>query len=391
MRPANRVFAGLGTTIFTVMSALANEHGALNLGQGFPDDEGPDDIRAFAARAIVEGPNQYPPMMGLPALRQAVAAHDRRFYGLDADWQKEVLVTSGATEALTDCLMALLNPGDEAILIEPAYDSYKPVIEAMGARAVSVALEPPFWSLPVEKLAAAFSERTKLIVLNTPMNPTGKVFTRDELGAIAGLLVKHDAYAICDEVYEHLVFSGHEHVPLMTLPGMRERCVRIGSAGKTFSLTGWKVGYVTGPATLMEPIAKTHQFVTFTTPPALQAAVGFGLGKEDGYFDGLARALEVKRDLLAAGLKAAGLDVLPSDGTYFISADFRPLGFNGTDEEFCREITVRAKVAAIPLSAFYAPGADHTPRHLVRFCFCKQDSILKEAGARLLAHARRPA
>ncbi|MEX0840327.1 MAG: aminotransferase class I/II-fold pyridoxal phosphate-dependent enzyme, partial [Parvibaculum sp.] len=209
------MFSGLGTTIFTTMSALAAEHGAINLGQGFPDDEGPDDIRAVAAKAIMEGPNQYPPMMGLPALRQAVAAANRRFYGLDMDWQTEVMVTSGATEALGDCLMGLLNPGDEAILFEPAYDSYKPVIEALGARAVPVALEAPHWSLPLEALEAAFSDRTKLVLLNTPMNPTGKVFSRAELEAIAALMLRHDAYAVCDEVYEHLVFSGAAHVPLM--------------------------------------------------------------------------------------------------------------------------------------------------------------------------------
>ncbi len=386
MRPANKVYSALGTTIFTVMSALATEHGAINLGQGFPDDEGPDDVRAAAAKALLDGPNQYPPMMGLPALRQAVAAANKRFYGLDVDWQKEVMVTSGATEALHDCLMALLNPGDEAIIFEPAYDSYRPVIEAAGAKVVAVPLEPPHWSLPMEELEAAFSDRTKLVLVNTPMNPIGKVFTKDELGRIAALMERHDAYAVCDEVYEHLVFSGHKHVPLMTLPGMRERCLRIGSAGKTFSLTGWKIGYVTGPAHLMEVVAKTHQFVTFTTPPGLQSAVAYGLGKDDDYFAGLASSLEAKRDLLAKGLKEAGFDVLPADGTYFISADFRPLGFTGTDDEFCREITMKAKVAAIPLSAFYS--SPDAPRHLARFCFCKQDAILEEASARLKAFTR---
>ena len=387
MQAANRVFSSLGTTIFTTMSALAVEHGAINLGQGFPDDEGPDDVRAAAAKAIIEGPNQYPPMMGLPALRQAVAAANRRFYDLDIDWQSEVMVTSGATEALADCLIGLLNPGDEAIVIEPAYDSYKPVIEAAGAKAVPVSLEPPHWSLPLERLAAAFSDRTKLIVLNTPMNPTGKVFTRAELEAIAALLIRHDAYAVCDEVYEHLVFSGRRHIPLMTLPGMRERCLRIGSAGKTFSLTGWKVGYVTGPAHLLQTVAKTHQFVTFTTPPALQSAVAFGLAKDDAYFAGLAASLEAKRDRLAKGLAEAGLDVLSTDGTYFISADFRALGCIGTDEEFCRDITIKAKVAAIPLSAFYADPAK-APRHLARVCFCKQDAVLEESSARLKAYAK---
>jgi len=386
MRAANTVFSGLGTTIFTTMSALAAEHGAINLGQGFPDDEGPDDVRAAAAKAIIEGPNQYPPMMGLPALRQAVAAANKRFYGLDIDWQTEVMVTSGATEALADCLIGLLNPGDEAIVLEPAYDSYKPVIEAAGAKAVPVSLEPPHWSLPLQRLAAAFSAKTKLIVLNTPMNPTGKVFTGAELAAVAALLIRHDAYAVCDEVYEHLVFSGHRHIPLMTLPGMRERTLRIGSAGKTFSLTGWKVGYVTGPAHLLRTVAKTHQFVTFTTPPGLQSAVAFGLGKDDAYFAGLAASLEAKRDRLAKGLAAAGLDVLPTDGTYFISADFRSLGFNGSDDEFCRDITVKAKVSAIPVSAFYA-NPTKAPQHLARFCFCKQDAVLDDASERLKVYA----
>ena len=386
MRAANGVFSGLGTTIFTVMSALAAEHGAINLGQGFPDDEGPDDVRAAAAKAIIDGPNQYPPMMGLPALRQAVAAANKRFYALDVDWQKEVMVTSGATEALADCLIALLNPGDEAIIFEPAYDSYRPVIEAAGAKVVPVPLSPPDWSLPFEKIEAAFTERTKLVLLNSPMNPVGKVFSRSDLAHLAELIVRHDAYAVCDEVYEHLVFSGHTHVPLMTLPGMRERTLRIGSAGKTFSLTGWKIGYVTGPAHLMDVVGKTHQFVTFTTPPAMQSAVAYGLGKDDDYFASLASTLEAKRDLLSDGLRAAGFDVLPADGTYFVSADFRSLGFNGTDDEFCREITVKAKVAAIPLSAFYSTA--DAPRHLVRFCFCKQDAILKEASTRLKAYAK---
>lgn len=389
MRAANQVFAGLGTTIFTVMSALAASHEAINLGQGFPDDEGPHDIRAEAARAIIEGPNQYPPMMGLPALRQAVAKANKRFYGLDVDWQSEVLVTSGATEALADCLLALLEPGDEAIIIDPSYDCYRPIIEAAGAKAVAVALEPPHWKLPMEALEKAFSPRTKLLLINTPMNPTGRIFSRDELMVLAKLVERHDAYVVCDEVYEHLVFSGHSHVPMITLPGMRERCLRVGSAGKTFSLTGWKIGYVTGPAALIGVVAKVHQFITFTTPPALQSAVAYGLGKADDYFAGLAGALEAKRDLLAKGLVAAGFEVLPTDGTYFISADISGFGFNGTDEDFCREITVNAKVAAIPLSAFYPAGSAQAPRHLVRFCFCKQDEILIEASRRLLAWSQR--
>ena len=383
MRDTNRIFSSLGTTIFTQMSALAAEQDAINLGQGFPDDEGPDDIRSEAARAVLEGPNQYPPSAGLPELRQAVAAHNKRFYGLEVDWRTQVLVTSGATEALADCLLALLNPGDEAILIEPFYDCYLPIVEAAGATAVPVALDMPDWHLDTAKLAAAFSERTKLLVLNSPMNPTGKVFTHAELDAIAALVREHDAYAVCDEVYEHLVFGGVAHVPLMTLPGMADRTVRIGSAGKTFSLTGWKIGYITAPPALFDVIAKTHQFVTFTTVPALQRAVAWGLGQEDTYFKGLADDLESKRDLLGAELVRLGFGVIRTDGTYFITADIRPLGRNDADDAFCREITTQAKVAAVPVSAFYAPASKEAPKHLVRFCFCKQPELLEEAVTRL--------
>lgn len=387
MRPTNHVFSGLPTTIFTTMSALATEHQAINLGQGFPDDEGPEDLRALAARSLMEGPNQYPPMMGLPPLRQAIAAANRRFYGLEVNWQTQVLITSGATEALSDCILALLNPGDEAILIEPAYDSYRPIIQAAGAKPVAVSLEAPHWSLPVEKLKAAFSDKTRLIILNNPMNPTGKVFTREELQIIADLVIEHDCYAICDEVYEHLVFSGARHIPLMSFPGMEERCARIGSAGKTFSLTGWKVGYVTAGAGIMDAIAKTHQFITFTTVPALQTAIAAGLAKDDAYFDELSGSLEAKRDLLAKGLAEAGFEVMTADGTYFLNVDFTPLGYNEPDTEFCKRITKEAGVAAIPLSAFYA-DSETAPRNLIRFCFCKKDEILEEAITRLKRFAK---
>ncbi|MSP83805.1 MAG: aminotransferase [Alphaproteobacteria bacterium] len=383
MKPTNRVFGGLGTTVFEVMSGLAREHGAINLGQGFPDVDGPEDVRRAAADATMEGPNQYPPMLGIPELRQAIAGHNRRFYGLEVDWRTETLVTSGATEALGSCLMGSLNPGDEVVLIEPMYDSYLPIIRLVGAVPKVVAVEAPGWTLPREKLAAAFSSRTKALVLNSPMNPVGKVFDRDELGFIADLVVRHDAVAICDEVYEHLVFDGLPHIPLMTLPGMRERTLRIGSAGKIFSLTGWKVGWVTGAPKVLESVAKAHQFLTFTTAPNLQRGVAYGLGKADDYFQDLAGEQQRKRDLLGKGLARIGFDVLPSGGTYFISADFRPLGFNGTDVDFCRHITAEAKVAAVPVSAFY----DGEPvRHLARFCFCKRDEILTEAVERLAWH-----
>ncbi len=384
MKPANTLLSGIGTTVFTVMSALAVEHGSINLGQGFPDTEGPPDVLRAAADALMDGRNQYPPMPGVPELRQAVAAANRRFYGLEVDWASEVVVTSGATEAITACLMAVLNPGDEVVLIEPLYDTYLPVVRMLGCVPRLVRLEPPDWTLPRAVLADAFGPKTKAILLNSPMNPSGKVFTEGELGFIAELVLRHDAYAICDEVYEHLVFDGERHIPLMTLAGMRDRCMRIGSAGKTFSLTGWKVGYVTSSAALAANVAKAHQNLTFTTPPNLQRAVATGLGKDDAYFASLSGALQAKRDRLATGLASLGLTVLPAKGSYFISADFRPLRFNGDDVAFCRHITELAKVTAIPVSAFY-DGPD-APSHYVRFAFCKSDEVLDEAVARLRAH-----
>ncbi len=380
MRAANEILSGYGTTVFEVMSRLAMEHGAINLGQGFPDEDGPEDLRRLAAEALVEGPNQYPPMMGLPELRQAVAHHNKRFYGLDVDWQREVMVTSGATEALADCFFGLIEPGDEAVLIEPLYDSYLPIVRRAGAVPKLVRVTPPDWRLERAELEAAFSEKTKLILLNSPMNPAAKVFSREELALIAELLERYDAYAVCDEVYEHIRFDGLEHIPLMTLPGMRERCVRIGSAGKSFSLTGWKVGYMTAAPSLLTPIAKAHQFVTFTTPPNLQKAVAQGLAKDDAYFESLAGEMQEKRDRFAEGLARVGFDVIDCQGTYFITADFRPLGFNGDDVAFCRHITTEAGVTAVPVSAFYQESAVD---HFVRFCFCKKTAVLDEAIVRL--------
>ena len=380
VKPANALLSQTGTTIFTVMSALAVQHGAINLGQGFPDTEGPADIVRAAADALGDNRNQYPPLTGVPELKAAVAAANQRFYGLDIDPVAGVCVTSGATEAITACLMALLNPGDEVVLIEPLYDTYLPVVRMLGAVARLVRLEPPLWELPRAALAAAFSPKTKLLLLNSPMNPTGKVFTREELEFIAGLLLRHDAYAVCDEVYEHLVFKGAEHIPLMTLPGMGERSLRIGSAGKTFSLTGWKVGYVSGPAELMSLVTKAHQNLTFTTPPNLQRAVALGLAKPDEYFAALADELQARRDLLEAGLRHLGFATLPAQGSYFITADVTGLGYDGDDTAFARAITAEAGVAAIPVSAFYAEAG---PRSYVRFAFCKQPGVLEEALRRL--------
>jgi aspartate/methionine/tyrosine aminotransferase len=324
--------------------------------------------------------------MGVPELRRAVADASRRFYGLDVDWQREVLVTSGATEALSDCFNALIEPGDEIIVIEPLYDSYLPVIRRAGAVPRLVRITPPEWRLDRDALAAAFGPKTKAILLNNPMNPAGRVFTRDELQLIADLVIAHDAFAICDEVYEHIVFDGREHVPLMTLPGMRERSVRIGSAGKTFSLTGWKVGYVTASPGLLDPITKAHQFTTFTTPPNLQQAVAYGLAKGDDYYGALAGDLEKKRDRLADGLARLGFGVAPCQGTYFITADAAPLRLNVDDMEMCRRMTVEAKVTAVPVSAFYESDA---PKTFVRFCFSKRDEVLDGAVERLTAWLKR--
>lgn len=387
MKPVNSLLAATGTTIFTIMSALATQHRAINLGQGFPDTDGPEDVLKAAADALFDGRNQYPPMTGVPELREAVAAANKRFYGLDIDPASEVVVTSGATEAVTACLMAVLNPGDEVVLIEPLYDTYLPVVKMLGATPRLVRLSPPKWELPRAELAAAFGPRTKAILINTPMNPTGKVFTAAELTFIAELLQKHDAYAVCDEVYEHLTFDGWRHIPLMTLPGLRDRCMRVGSAGKTFSLTGWKIGYVSAPAALAGIVAKAHQNLTFTTPPNLQRAVAVGLAKSDAYFAGLGEGLQARRDRLAAGLARLGLGVLPAMGSYFVTADFAPLGFTGDDAAFCRHITEHAGVAAIPLSAFYESDA---PRNYVRFAFCKREEVLDGAVARLERHFAAP-
>ena len=383
MKPANSTYAKLGATVFDVMSRLAAEHHAVNLGQGFPDDRGPEDVLQAAADALLEGSNQYPPMLGLPSLRQAIAAHEQRFYGLSFDWQSEVMVTSGATEALAASLLALLEPGDEAILFQPAYDAYAPLVRRAGATPRFVTLRPPDWALDPAALAAAFNERTKLVVLNNPLNPAGRVFSQGELDAVARLVEAHDAYAVCDEVYEHIIFGGARHLPFIARPGMRQRCLKIGSAGKTFSLTGWKVGLVVGPADLIRPVSRAHQFLTFTTPPNLQVAVAFGLGKTDAYFSGLQVELQRRHDRLANGLRSLSLDVLPSQGSYFLSFDIRSTGFSGDDVAFCRHLTEKVGVAAIPISAFYE---QEPVRHLARLCFAKQDAVLDAALERLGKH-----
>jgi len=380
MAATNPIYTGLPTTIFEVMSRLAREHDAINLGQGFPDTDGPEAVRRVAAEALLNRSNQYPPMLGVPELRQAVTAADKRFYGLDVDWQTEVLVTSGATEALSDCMAALLEPGDEVVVFEPLYDCYLPLIRCAGAVPRFVRLEPPHWYLDEAALRAAFSARTKAVLLNNPLNPAAKVFAKAELELLASLIVQHDAIAICDEVYEHIVFDGRAHLPLVTLPGMRGRTVRIGSAGKTLSLTGWKVGYATAAPALLDPIAKAHQFTTFTTPPNLQYAVAQGLAQDDSYYGELAGSLQAKRDRFAAGLERIGFQTAPAEGTYFIVADIGVRSSGEDDFAYCRRMTQEARVAAVPLSAFYASNG---PTNFIRFCFAKRDDVLDEAIARL--------
>ncbi len=375
----NPVFASLPTTVFSVMSALAAEHRAINLGQGFPDEDGPLAIRETAARALLEGPNQYPPTRGLLELREAIAAHARRFYGLAFNPEKNVLVTSGGTEALTASILALCGPGREVVLIEPAYDSYLPIASAAGATVRTIRLEPPRWRLSEEALRATVNTRTSLIVLNTPLNPIGRVFGEDELAAVARAVQGTAAIVLCDEVYEHLVFDGRPHIPLMGLPGMEDRVVRVGSAGKMFSLTGWKVGWVTGHASLVDAIAKAHQFITFTTPPALQRGTAFALDEAMDFTLDLTKTLQSHRDLLATRLARIGFEVLPCEGTYFLTAGIRGLT-NEPDDAFCRRLVREAGVALIPLSAFFTAGR---PDHLVRFAFCKRREVLEAALDRL--------
>lgn len=377
----NPIFSALPTTIFETMSRLAREHAAVNLGQGFPDDPGPEDVRRKAAEAVVGGWNQYPPMMGLPELRQAAAAHFRHWQGLDLNPESEVMVTSGATEAIAGALMAIVSPGDEVVLFEPMYDAYLPLVRRAGGIPKFVTLTPPAFGLTEEALAKAFSPKTKAVLFNNPLNPTATIFSAADLDLLADFCVRHDAVAICDDVWEHVVFDGHRHKPLMGRPGMRERTVKISSAGKIFSLTGWKVGLVMAAPELMRVLAKAHQYITFTTPPNLQAAVAYGLGKDESYFEGMRADFQRSRDRFAGGLASLGLSVLPSAGTYFLNVDIGPLG-ESDDAAFCQRLVSEHGVAAIPVSAFYAEGA---VRNVVRFCFAKHDATLDAALERLAA------
>ncbi|WHM37933.1 pyridoxal phosphate-dependent aminotransferase [Streptomyces sp. BPTC-684] len=387
----NRRLAEFGTTIFAEMSALAAATGAINLGQGFPDTDGPEEVREAAVRALRDGRgNQYPPGPGVPELRTAIADHQRRRYGLALDPDREVLVTAGATEAIAAALLALVEPGDEVIALEPYYDSYAACIAMAGGTRVPVTLRPEDgrYVLDLDELRAAVTPRTRLILLNTPHNPTGTVLTRAELTAIAELACERDLLVVTDEVYEHLVLDG-EHVPIATLPGMRERTLTIGSAGKTFSFTGWKVGWATGAPDLVAAVRSAKQFLTYVASGPFQYAVAEALALPDAYFTALRDDLRAKRDLLSEGLAAAGFGVYRPAGTYFVTTDIRPLGgelsHGGDGFAFCRALPERCGVVAIPNAVFYDHRDAGAP--FVRFAFCKRESVLEEAVSRLKALA----
>ncbi|MER6230221.1 MULTISPECIES: pyridoxal phosphate-dependent aminotransferase [Streptomyces] len=378
----NRRLTEFGTTIFAEMSALAVRTGSINLGQGFPDTDGPEEIREAAVRALRAGHgNQYPPGPGVPELRSAVTEHQRRHYGLEYDPDTEVLVTTGATEAVAASLLALLEPGDEVVALEPYYDSYAACIAMAGGTRVPVTLRPHdgAYRLDLDELRAAVTPRTRLILLNTPHNPTGTVLTRDELAAVAALACERDLLVVTDEVYEHLVFEG-EHIPLASFPGMRERTVTVSSAGKTFSLTGWKIGWITASPELVTAVRSAKQFLTYVSGGPLQYAVADALRLPDSYFDALREDLRAKRDLLSAGLTEAGFEVYEPAGTYFVTTDIRPLG--ETDGfAFCRALPERCGVVAVPNAVFYDHREQGAP--FVRFAFCKRTDVLTEAVSRL--------
>jgi aspartate/methionine/tyrosine aminotransferase len=375
----NPVFARLPTSIFQHMTVLALKHDAINLGQGFPDQDGPLALREVAARQLIEGPNQYPPSKGLLTLRQAVSAHARTFYGLDYDPEDEVVITSGGTEAVTGALMAMAGVGDEVVMIEPTYDSYRPMAEGAGAIVKAVKLGPPDWRLTEDALRAVIGPKTRAILINSPHNPAGRAFAREELETLAKVVAETEAVVICDEVYEHLVFDGRPHIPLATLPGMRGRVLKIGSAGKIFSLTGWKVGWVMGPRELVRVVQNAHQFLTFTTSPALQAGVAHGLTHAMDFPIALTARLQKNRDVLREGLSQLGFAVQPCEGTYFLTAGITKLT-NEKDFAFCERLIREAGVALIPLSAFFRSG---TPDTFVRFAFCKQQSLIEQSLERL--------
>ena len=371
----NPIYASLPTTIFERMSARARETGAINLGQGFPDAQGPEDVLHAAADALLNQSNQYPSMLGTAELRQAVAAHYRHHQALDLDWTSEVVVTSGATEALAAAIFGLVTPGDEVLLIQPLYDAYLPLVERAGGTAKFVDLKPPHWRLDMNVLEAAISARTRLLILNNPVNPSASMWSHDDLAALAEICVRHDIVAICDEVWEHVVFE-NKHIPLMAMPGMRDRTVKIGSAGKIFAVTGWKVGWMLAAPKLASVLAKAHQFLTFTTPPNLQAAVAQGLAKGDDWFQEMRQAFALQRSRLDNGLQQAGYVTLPSHATWFLSIDLPGSGVKLDDESFAVKMLEDGGVASIPMSAFYARDP---LRSIVRLCFTKHADTIDRA------------
>jgi len=378
--PLNRALSGFTSTIFAEMSALAVATDSVNLGQGFPDFGGPPTMLERARQAIADGVNQYPPGAGTPELRAAIAAHQHRFYGLDVDPEDEVLVTAGATEGIAATMLGLLEPGDEVVMLEPYYDSYAATVALAGGVRRPVRLDPPDFTLPRERLAAAIGPATRLILLNSPHNPTGMVLSRDDVQYVADLALRHDLIVVTDEVYEHLTFDAVNHVPISTLPGMWQRTLTISSAGKTFSATGWKVGWVCGPAELVAAVRAAKQFLTYVNGAPFQPAIAEALHLPNSYFDDLRAALQGKRDVLMDGLSAAGFEVFRPSGTYFVVADSRSVGFED-GYQLCRELPQLCGVVAVPMSVFYdnPDGA----RHLVRFAFCKRDGVLREAVVRL--------
>ncbi|MDX2275756.1 MAG: aminotransferase [Hyphomonadaceae bacterium] len=379
----NSVYAALKPTIFTLMSGLANELDAVNLGQGFPEEDGPRDIREAAARACLDGPNQYPPMQGLPTLREAVAAHYRAHQDVALDWKSEITITSGATEAIAAAILCAIEPGDEVVLIEPMYDSYLPMVLRGGGVPRFIRLEPPHWRISEAQLEAAFTPKTRAIVLNTPINPAAAVMSHEDLALIARYCKRYNAIAIADEVWEHVLFDGRTHASMLQY--LRERTIKIGSAGKMFSMTGWKVGFACAAPELTTLFAKAHQFLTFTTPPNLQSAVAYGLGKERAYFEDMRAGFQRSRDRLAQALRQEGFALLPSEGAYFLSIDLPRSGIGLSDEEFALRAVKEFGVAVIPYAPFYAePGSPP----LVRLCFAKKDETL-DRGVERLAKARR--
>lgn len=377
----NSVYARLPVTIFERMSQLSRELGAVNLGQGFPDDPGPERVRRKAAEAVFDGPNQYAPMMGLPALRQAIARHYLRWQDVSLDAETEIMVTSGATEAIAASLFALIEPGDEVVMFQPIYDAYLPLVLRAGGVPRFVTLTPPDWRLDEAAIRAAVSPKTKVVLFNNPLNPAGAAFSRDDLWTLVRGLSGTDAVLLSEEVWEHVLFDGRHHISALAVPGLAERTVKIGSAGKIFSMTGWKVGFVCAPAGLLAPISRAHQFLTFATAPSLQAAVAYGLDQEDDWIRDMRVRLEGKRDRFSAGLAAAGFAALPSAGTYFLNVDLSASGVVD-DRDFCERLVREGGVAAIPVSSFYERDAVRT---VARFCFAKDDATLDEALRRLAA------